>query len=90
MVVFIRSWIRGYGAGGHGWWTISGARVWNGNVSGWNGKPGDEPARPTGTSSAEDGTRPAGQIDENLVRSQARLDAREKRLAEDDDKPTIH
>jgi hypothetical protein len=34
--------------------------------------------------------RPAGQIDENLVRSQARRDAREKHLAEDDDKPTIH
>ena len=30
------------------------------------------------------------QIDENLARSQARRDAREKRLAEDDDKPTIH
>jgi hypothetical protein len=30
------------------------------------------------------------QIDENLARSQARRDVREKRLAEDDDKPTIH
>jgi hypothetical protein len=34
--------------------------------------------------------RTSRQIDENLARSQARRDVREKRLAEDDDKPTIH
>jgi hypothetical protein len=69
---------------------ISGARVWSGKGSDWNGKPGDEPARPTGTSSAGDGARGQRQIDENLAASQARLGAREKHLTKDDDKPTNH
>jgi hypothetical protein len=43
-----------------------------------------------GRAALEMGREASRQIDENLAASQARLGAREKHLAKDDDKPAIH